>query len=162
LADHQAVQRCAERLLQQLHRLDVVATEHLPLRGSGRRADGGRRGNVGVVGNLFDRHQLGPTDVDGRGAPHPPLLHPPPPPPAPPPPPPPPATPGPPRPPASTSCDGRMRPINRLLAHSTPVAAAWVIWLDGASPHPAMARQRPWSLSSPLTEVASPAHVPCH
>ncbi len=76
LADHQAIHRCAQRILQHLHRLDVVNTKHLPLGGPGRCADRGRRGDVGVIGHLVHRHQFGLADRDRRRAEHAAVLRP--------------------------------------------------------------------------------------
>ena len=70
LADHQAVDRRAERLLQHLDRLDVIDAEHLPFGGAGRRADRGGGGDEGVVGHFIHAHQLGMADGDSGGAEH--------------------------------------------------------------------------------------------
>ena len=56
------VDRRAQRLLQQLDRLDVVDAEHLPLRGAGRRADRRGGGDAGIVGHFVHRHQFGLAD----------------------------------------------------------------------------------------------------
>ncbi len=76
LADHQAIHGCSQRILQHLHRLDVIDTEHLPLGGPGRRTDRGGRGDVGIVGHLVHRHQFRLADRDRRGAEHAAVLRP--------------------------------------------------------------------------------------
>jgi hypothetical protein len=62
LADHQSVNRLAERILQYLHRLDIIGAEHLPLGGAGRGADRGGGRDKSVVRNLVHRYQFGLSD----------------------------------------------------------------------------------------------------
>src|SRR5258708_7786875 len=76
LADHQAIDRRAEGILQHFDRLDVIDAEHLPFGGTGRRTDRGGSGDPGVVGHFIHRHQFRLTNAHRRRAEHPAMLRP--------------------------------------------------------------------------------------